>query len=370
MRIKSSYNNVNDEFSPKVNQLNSDTLTYFTVLFGVTALLDTGAEINVIQEEALGKIPTENMRHETRRITRAQNASCETVEGLGTVEIRIQGCWNKFQIWRESSAAIIIGQPVICGEVFVSHRNRIMMIENSNCKYIFTLIPKKSIRRNQAQAINEKHKLVLRHERLLQPGVQKIYYDELQRYSGSAQGQREFQASATLINTRGIVTANQLYRDGEEPIIYICAKRPTVLPAGTDLGVLKRIQATEKVKPLVQSLIDFASLDSPLENPPPCPEQQPNWRTETRSEADIRTDPKYIPYDEARFDQVWKELKVSMNPFYNKMEQKEKDELISVIKKYLHVWAKNLAPMEGVEHHIDTGDAIHLQKESDQTIKH
>ena len=38
------------------------------------------------------------------------------------------------------------------------------------------------------------------------------------------------------------------------------------------------------------------------------------------------------------------------------MKQQEKDELIKTIKKYLHVWAENLAPMEGARHHINTGE--------------
>ena len=363
VRIKS---NVNDESSFKFKNSSSDTLTYYTFLFGKPTLLDTGAEINVIQENALETIPADKKRNEVRKATRAQNANCGTVDGRGTVQILIQGHWNDFHIWPRASTDIIIGQPVIQGDVHASHRDKLMTIQHddTDVTYTFTLVPRAEIKRrriNRVQAIHETHKLVLKRERIFQPGIAKIYTNEL---SGTLEtmGKREFRASERLLNTRGILTANHLFRDGEEPIIYICVRRPTIIPAGTELGSLQRIQDTEEVHPLVQSLIDFGSLDNPLDNPPPCSEQQPNWRTETRSEADVITDPKYTPYNEARFNQVWNELKVSLNPYYVKMTQREKDELLRVIKKYLHVWAANLSPMQGAQHHIDTGNAVPVKQ--------
>eukprot|EP00944_MAST-04C_sp_MAST-4C-sp1_P006309 g6309.t1 len=44
------------------------------------------------------------------------------------------------------------------------------------------------------------------------------------------------------------------------------------------------------------------------------------------------------------------------------MAQREKDELLRVVKKYLHVWAANLAPMQGAQHNINTGDAIPVKQ--------
>lgn len=328
-------------------------------------MLDTGAEINVVRRNALEKIPTSKQRKRTTKQSYAQSAGRQTIKGLGTVEIQIQGYWNKFQIWEQLTTDIIVGQPILKGEIHISHRNKLMTVqhENGEGNYAFTLVPKATIMKGQSvRAIRETQQVVLKSEKILQAGVQQIFMDEVSGENNAVWGIREFTPTEKFLNTRGIVTAGQIYRDGEEPIITICAKRPTVLAAGTILGTITQVKTEEEVTPLVETLINFGDLDNPLDNPPSCPEQQPNWRTEARSEADIRTDPKYIPYDEARFDQVWKELKVSMNPFYNKMEQKEKDELIGVIKKYLHVWAENLSPMEGVRHHIDTGDAIPVKQ--------
>ena len=118
----------------------------------------------------------------------------------------------------------------------------------------------------------------------------------------------------------------------------------------------------EEVENLVQALINFADLDTPLENPSATEEREPNWRKETRTDEEIKGDPKYVPYEEERFKKVWEELELSLNPYYEKMKQKEKDELIKTIKKYLHVWAENLAPMEGSQHHINTGEEIPVKQ--------
>ena len=78
----------------------------------------------------------------------------------------------------------------------------------------------------------------------------------------------------------------------------------------TNLGYVKSEE--EAVENLVQALINFAELDTPLENPPETQEREPNWRRETRMDEEIKGDPKYVPYEEERFKKVWEELELSL----------------------------------------------------------
>ena len=82
--------------------------------------------------------------------------------------------------------------------------------------------------------------------------------------------------SATLVNNDDIVVAEQITRKGDAFIIFICAKRRIVIPNNTNLGYVKAEE--EEVENLVQALINFADLDTPLENPSATTEREPNWR--------------------------------------------------------------------------------------------
>ena len=83
---------------------------------------------------------------------------------------------------------------------------------------------------------------------------------------------------ATLVNNGDIVVAEQITRKGDAFIIFICTKKRIGIPNNTNLGYVKAEE--EDVENLVQALINFADLDTPLENPPETQEREPNWRRE------------------------------------------------------------------------------------------
>ena len=123
-RIKNiNFNNlysVNEVVSSKINERKTE-YTYYTSTHQLITLLDTGAEINVVKRNALEKIPTSKQRKRTTKQSYAQSAGRQTIKGLGTVEIQIQGYWNKFQIWEQLTTDIIVGQPILKGEIHISH---------------------------------------------------------------------------------------------------------------------------------------------------------------------------------------------------------------------------------------------------------
>ena len=83
---------------------------------------------------------------------------------------------------------------------------------------------------------------------------------------------------ATLVNNGDIVVAEQITRKGDAFIIFICAKKRIAIRNNKNLGYVTTEE--EDVENLVQALINFADLDTPLENPPETQEREPNWRRE------------------------------------------------------------------------------------------
>ena len=116
-----------------VNNTNIELLlnrSFTTIVHNQLALLDTGAEINVIEAKTLAKIK-KHSRNYRERVSVATSAGNDVVRGVGNVEINIQGTWCKFHVWKKCSYPIIIGQPILeRGYLTFSFKDRLCIVED------------------------------------------------------------------------------------------------------------------------------------------------------------------------------------------------------------------------------------------------
>eukprot|EP00942_MAST-04A_sp_MAST-4A-sp1_P007416 g7416.t1 len=386
---------------PKVSSVSSRQETTYQANFGpvtIIGLADTGAMVNVVTSATLAKIPKGYKRSKISERIPQSTADGATITAMGTIELKIEAGrtsrWTKFYIWNSCAYELIVGVPF-----FKTSRSTTFDWENDliyGDGYMFDMLGSKGTAK--VSAISQRlatTKLYLQESIRLKSSkgyfiIQEEDIQDMPEYVDEVIFTPSKRLGKLLNNSRAKVVVQ--YFDKLMKFKVIIALHPEeediVLEKGYMIGRLKSKAADEEVVPLLRvkrtnekqnnavasintdsedneedesakPLIDFNDMDdpTPVTEADHIPIEQ--WRKEVDDFEwqEIKNHPKYKEYSEERFQQVWKELKLSENKIFSNLDRKTKKKYTKLVKEFLHVWADTLQPLPGYEHAINTGDA-------------
>ena len=395
-----AYHNV-CSIRPKISSISNRQETTYEARFGavtIIGLADTGAMVNVVTSATLAKIPKGYKRNRISERIPQSTADGATITAMGTIELKIEagrtGRWTKFYIWNSCAYELIVGVPF-----FKTSRSTTFDWENDliyGDGYMFDMLGSKGTAK--VSAISQRlptTKLYLQESIRLNSKkgyfiIQEGDIRNMPEYVDEVIFTPSERLGKLLNKSRAKVVVQ--YFDKLMKFKVIIALHPEeddiVLEKGYMIGRLKSKAADEEVVPLLKvkktnekqnnavasintdsedneedesakPLIDFNDMDdpTPVTEADHIPIEQ--WRKEVDDFEwqEIKNHPKYKEYSEERFQQVWKELKLSENKIFSNLDSKTKKKYTKLVKQFLHVWADTLQPLPGYEHAINTGDA-------------